>query len=269
MDCIVANQPVHLYTGGRSPQANQPCVLLLHGAGHDHGVWNFQARQLAHHGFSVLAPDLPGHGRSGGTPLPGIEALADWCGQLLDTLEVSEASVVGHSMGSLIALQLAATAPGRVSRLALVGSVIPMPVAPALLDAAAQRRERAHSMINQWSFAPSAQLGRSALPGMRLTVINRRLMERQAEGCLATDLGACNAYTGGETAAAAVRCPTLLVCGERDLMTPPKATRPLQAALSAVPGGVQVVQLPGSGHAMMSEAPEALGQALRTFLATR
>ena len=56
---------------------------------------------------------------------------------------------------------------------------------------------------------------------------------------------------------------------ERDLMTPPKATRPLQAALSAVPGGVQVVQLPGSGHAMMSEAPEALGQALRTFLATR
>lgn len=265
MELVIDSHSTHVYTGGRPLDAARPAIVLVHGAGHDHSVWNHPARRLAHHGFSVLAPDLPGHGRSGGPALPDVPALAAWIAQLVEACGVGQAVLVGHSMGSLIALHCAATQPALASALVLVGSVAPMPVAPALLEAARSARERAHAMINQWSFAPASQLGASPTPGTRLVDINRRLMERQAEGVLANDLAACNAYQEGLGMAAEVRVPTLLVCGERDQMTPPRATKPLAAALVNVPGGARTMTLGGAGHAMMAEAPEALARAIEQF----
>lgn len=268
MQLTIANQPVFAYTGGRAFSADAPVAVLIHGAGHDHSVWNLLARRLAHHGFAVLAPDLPGHGRSGGAALASIEALAGWIGQLLDAAGAQHANLVGHSMGSLIALQCAAEYPERVGKLVLVGSVAPMPVARPLLDAARHDRDAAHAMINQWSYSPEAQLGRSASPGLHLPNVNLRLMERQAPGVLATDLGACNAYTEGLAAAARVTAASLLICGSRDQMTPPRAARPLHQALVNANGGARMITLEGAGHAIMAEAPEALAREVETFLST-
>ena len=66
MELHVKGHAAYAYTGGRPHQADQPCVVFLHGAGNDHSVWALQSRYLAHHGHAVLCPDLPGHGRSGG-----------------------------------------------------------------------------------------------------------------------------------------------------------------------------------------------------------
>lgn len=266
MDIVVNEQRTRVYTGGRSFDRERPTVVLIHGAGHDHSVWNCQARTLAHHGHGVLAPDLPGHGASAGAPLASIDALADWILALLDACGVVRAALAGHSMGSLIALATAARAPERVAQLVLIGSVAPMPVAPPLLQAAAEARDNAHRMINLWSFSPTGQLGRAAVPGTWQTGLNRRLMERQAEGVLATDLGACNTWTGGLEAAAGVRCPTLLVCGERDQMTPPRAVKPLCEALVNAAGGARMMTVPGAGHALMTEAPDAISDAIRGFI---
>lgn len=266
MDKLIAQNNCRIYTGGPAFDPALPTVVLIHGAGHDHSVWNYQARHLAHQGFGVLAPDLPGHGKSAGAPLPAIDAMAGWLLDLLDGCAVSQACLVGHSMGSLIALAAAAHAPERVRKLVLVGSVAPMPVAPALIDAATTARARAHAMINQWSFSPAAQLGASASPGTSLTGANERLMERQAAGVLANDLGACNAWTTGLEHATDVRCPTMLICGERDQMTPPRAVKPLYEALVNVDGGARMMTLAGSGHAMMAEVPDDLNNALRGFL---
>ena len=63
----------------------------------------------------MLAPDLPGHGRSSGTPLPTIAEMADWTAALLDAAGAPKAQLVGHSMGSLIALETAARHPDKVS----------------------------------------------------------------------------------------------------------------------------------------------------------
>lgn len=265
MELDIDARTAFVYTGGRPLDDTRPAIVLIHGAGHDHSVWNHPARRLAHHGFNVVTPDLPGHGHSAGPALPDVAAMAGWIGQLIARCGFERALLVGHSMGSLIALHCAATQPALASALVLVGSVAPMPVAPALLEAARTARERAHAMINQWSFAPASQLGASATPGTRLVDINRRLMERQAEGVLANDLAACNAYQDGLSVAADVRIPTLLVCGERDQMTPPRATKPLAAALVNVPGGVRTITLGGAGHAMMAEAPEALARAIEQF----
>lgn len=261
----ISDQPVRVYTGGRPFDPERPVIVFIHGAGHEHSVWNFQARHFAHHGFSVVAPDLPGHGGSGGAPLPAIEAIADWIVSLLDAMRISRANLVGHSMGSLVALQTAAQAPDRVQRLVLVGSVAPMPVASPLLDAARTDRDLAHSMINQWSYTPASQLGASASPGMCLPNVNRRIMEHQAEGVLANDLAACNAYAQGLDAAARVRCPIAMICGERDQMTPMRAARPLLEALSTA-GHARMITLAGAGHAMMAEAPQMLTDSIRGFL---
>lgn len=266
MDIGISDLITRIYTGGRDVDLDRPVVVLIHGAGHDHSVWNLQCRYLAHRGYTVLAPDLPGHGRSEGKALSSIEALAAWILGMLDTIGADTAALVGHSMGSLVALQAAADTPDRVNALMLAGSMIPMPVAEPLLDAAANRREKAHAMINQWSYAPPSALGRSAQPGMNLTVANLRLMEHQGNGVLHTDLSACNCYTAGIEAASRVRCPTMLISAARDQMTPPKASKPLIDAFTGVPGGVRRVIIPACGHAMMAEAPDGVTDALHHFL---
>src|SRR5258708_31588763 len=121
MDLAVNGTTSYAYTGGKRFDPALPTVVFIHGAQHDHSVWILQSRYLAHHGFGVLAVDLPGHGRSAGPALTSVEALADWLSALLEATGVSSASLVGHSMGALIALEAASRFPERVARLALVG----------------------------------------------------------------------------------------------------------------------------------------------------
>lgn len=269
MDFIVNDRRAYAYTGGKPFDASRPCIAFVHGAQHDHSVWGLQTRWFAHHGYSVLAFDLPGHGRSdmpllanGQTgPLDSVEALADWVAAALAAVHASPATLVGHSLGSLIALEVAARHPTRVSKLALVGTAFPMRVSDALLDAAAHDEPRAYAMINTWSHSTIAAKPSAPAPGFWLHGANLRLMERQVPGVLRTDFAACNAYIGGEAAAALVRCPTVAILGGADVMTPAKSGRALAARIA----GSTVVDVPKAGHALMSEAPDAVREALANF----
>lgn len=262
MEFTVQGLPTYAYTGGRPFSRDLRAIVFVHGAAHDHSVWALQSRYLAHHGYAVLCPDLPGHGRSAGEPLAAIGALADWLLALLDAAGVASAALVGHSMGSLVALETAARAPQRIRQLALIGTAVPMPVAESLQQAARDTPEAAYGMINQWSHGPAALLGGHPVPGLWMSGMNLALMRRARPGALATDLANCNAYVEGLAAAAKVACPTLLVIGKRDLMTPARATKELAQALA----DVRSVEIEGSGHAMMAEKPDAVLGALRDFL---
>src|ERR1700726_1860214 len=136
MQLSVNGMDTFVATGGRAFETSQPTIVLLHGAGFDHTVWALHSRWFAHHGYGVLAPDLPGHGRSPGAPLPDIAEMADWTVALLDAAGASKAKLVGHSMGSLIALETAARHPAKVSALSLIGTAATMSVGPDLLKAA-------------------------------------------------------------------------------------------------------------------------------------
>ena len=121
MQFNVNGKQAYAYTGGKTFDATLPTVVFVHGAQCDHSVWILQSRYLAHHGYGVLALDLPGHGRSAGPALARVEDLADWVAGALDAAGVEAGALVGHSMGSLIALECAARHPARVTKIALLG----------------------------------------------------------------------------------------------------------------------------------------------------
>jgi pimeloyl-ACP methyl ester carboxylesterase len=252
----------YAYTGARPLDAGKPAIVFVHGAAHDHSVWALQSRYFAHHGFNVLAVDLPGHGRSGGVALGTIEAIADWIPDVLDAADLAQAALVGHSLGSLATLACAARHPDRVTKAALLGPASPMLVSDELLAAALADVHLAYELINGWSYSAGKQLGGNAVPGMWMTGNAMRLMERTRPGVLHVDLLACQSYVGGLGAAATVRCPVLAILGARDLMTPVKGAQALLAALA----DQRMVTLPDTGHAMMAEQPDAVLDALRTFL---
>jgi len=254
------------YTGGKPFDATLPCVVFVHGALHDHSAWTLLARWCAHHGHGVLAVDLPGRGAGDGPPLADIESLADWLLGVLDAAGVKQAALVGHSMGSLIALEAAARAPERATQLVMMGTAYPMKVSDALLATALEQPLRAIDMVNAWSFSTFAAKPSFPGPGMWLHGSNRALMRRIQAGAPGVNLfhrefTICNQYDGGAAAAARVRCPVALVLGASDQMTPPKAARDIATALNA-----RVFTVP-AGHNLMAEAPDAVLDALRAALA--
>lgn len=267
MDIQIAGHATYLYTGGKkltpADVPTKPVVVFIHGAQQDHSCWLLQSRWFAHHGYAVLALDLPGHGRSGGELLPSVEAMADWIIALLDALHVPQALLVGHSLGSLVALDATARHPSRVRRTALIGTALPMPVSEALLNATRDNEPKAIALVNGWSYSATAQFGGSPAPGMWLLGVNQRLMERQSKGVFFNDMNACNAYQRDLATLADITTPILLIAGSQDRMTSPKAAKALQGLLPSS----RLVTLAGSGHALMAERPDGVLDALREFAA--
>jgi pimeloyl-ACP methyl ester carboxylesterase len=269
MNLGAAQQPLFAYTGGKTFDPTRPCVVFVHGAQHDHSVWILQSRYLAHHGFAVLAIDLPGHGRSAGPALESVEAIADRIAQGLEPLGTKRFVLVGHSMGSLIVLEAARRLGERVAGVALCATAFPMRVSDELLGATRNDPDTALEMINVWSHRPSIGpfAARPGNPGPGFSIVwgNLRLMQRIARNngrnVLPTDFAACNAYSGGIDAIKALQCPVLFVLGASDSMTVPKFARSLIDGA----GNARVVQLPDTGHAMMAENPEGVRRALCEF----
>jgi pimeloyl-ACP methyl ester carboxylesterase len=262
MEFKVNGKQAYAYTGGKAYDANLPTVVFVHGAQHDHSVWILQSRYLAHHGCGVLAVDLPGHGRSAGPALARIEDLADWVAGVLEAAGANPGAIVGHSMGSLIALECAARHPARVAKIALLASAYPMQVSETLLAATKDDEPLAQDMVNIWSHLAYAQYPNNPGPGFWVVGENLRLMQRQKPGVMHTDFAACNAYAGGAAAAANIACPALFVIARRDAMTPARSAQ----AFAQTVKGARTVMIEGSGHNMMGEKPDEVLDALVGFL---
>ena len=254
------------YTGGKPFDAAKPTVVFIHGVLNDHSVWILQTRYFAHHGWNVLAPDLPGHCRSAGEAPRTVEEAAAFVIALLDAAGVKQAALVGHSFGSLAVLQAAATAPGRVSHLALVGTASPMKVSPALLDASLDEPMQAIAMVNVFSHSMLAPPPSALGPGTWLYGSSKALMKRVLASNPTVNLfhrgfKACDDYRGGEAAMDRIKCPVLFILGRNDSMTLPKMAQPLVD--KAPKAKVVMVE---AGHQMMVEAPDAVLAALVDFL---
>lgn len=250
MDLIVDGRRVFVHTGGVVPDCSKGAVLLVHGAGNDHTIWRFLTRRLAAAGYPTLAVDLPAHGKSEGLALESIESMADWCLGVVDAAGGSQVTVIGHSMGSLIAMQIAATAPTQVRGLALYATTERMGVHPDL-QAAAEREDRlAADLIVGWTHTGRSRFGHHTAPGLWMAGANRRLLERNA-GSLATDLAACSAWDAAGVAEA-IKMPTLLVLSEHDRMVPARFGRRMA---DSIPDS-EVIMVADGSHASIYDHPE-------------
>jgi pimeloyl-ACP methyl ester carboxylesterase len=260
----------YCYTGGKAFDAAKPTVVFIHGVLNDHSVWILQTRYLANHGFNVLAVDLPGHCKSGGEAPSSVEEAADFIAALLDAAGVQTAALVGHSWGSLIALEAASRLKDRVNHLVLVGTAYPMKVSPALIEASLNEPLKALTMVNVFSrstlAAPPSALGPGTwVYGSSMALGKRVLTSNPKVNVFHRGFVACDTYANGEQAVAAITCPVLFVLGAQDQMTQPKAAQGLIKTAQAAGKAVQVVSLP-VGHHQMTETPDATLFAIRDFL---
>ena len=270
IDLEVRGSSVGVATGGVVPDAasaaNAPVVLLVHGAGMNRTVWQLQTRWLAHHGYTPLAVDMPGHGNSEGEPLGSIAEMAAWLveaiAQVRDCFGCDEVRLVGHSMGSLICTEAAAAHPDGIARLVLLGTAAGMPVHPALLGAAENNELLAPELMTAWGHGNRAHVATNPTPGLWMLGGSVALLERADDGVIHADLSACAAYEAGDVAAR-VQCSVTVIVGSEDKMTPPRAA----GALIADFADCDVVHLAGAGHMMMNEDPAAVRSALAKALA--
>jgi pimeloyl-ACP methyl ester carboxylesterase len=270
MYLTVNNARTYCYTGGKAFDAAKPTVVFIHGVLNDHSVWILQSRYLANHGWNVLAVDLPGHCRSAGDAPASVEEAADFVAALLDAAGVQSAALIGHSWGSLIALEAAARLQQRISHLVLVGTAFPMQVSPALLDLSVSAPMKALEMVNVFSRStlapPPSALGPGTwVYGASMALGRRVLASNSKVNVFYTGFKACDSYANGEQAMANITCPVLFVLGAQDQMTPPKAAQGLINAARSNGKTVQLVTLP-VGHNQMTEAPDQLLEALNRFL---
>lgn len=272
MELTVNGAPSYCYTGGKPFDAAKPTVVFIHGVVNDHSVWILQSRYLTNHGWNVLAVDLPGHCRSAGAAPSTVEEAATFIGALLDATGVQKAALVGHSWGSLIALETASRLKDRITHLVLVGTAFPMKVSPVLIEASLNEPEKALTMINVFSrstlAAPPSALGPGTwVYGLGMALGRRVLASNTKVNVFHRGFKACDSYVNGEAAIEKITCPVLFLLGAQDQMTLPKAAQTLITKARASGKSVQITHLP-VGHHQMTEAPEETLSAIRDFLQT-
>jgi pimeloyl-ACP methyl ester carboxylesterase len=231
----------------------RPPVILVHGAGGTHLHWPPQIRRLS--GQRIFAPDLPGHGESGGL---GKQSIAEYAHSVLGfmkSLGLHSAIMVGHSMGSAIALNLALDHPKRVIALVLLGSGARLRVLPAILESAANPPTYAAAvqMLTEVSYGPDADPHLKEIAAERMRDIRPTVFHG--------DLFACNSFDViGQLDQ--IRIPTLILCGSQDKMTPVRYAEYLHEHIPS--SQLQIVE--GAGHMLMLEQPSETARFLSNFL---
>ncbi len=206
-----------------------------------------------------IAVDLPGHGESDGPTSPSITEYALWLGDEIRRTGPEPVTLVGHSMGSLIALETAARNADMVGHLVLIGTSARMAVNPDLLEAAMAKDGSAAAMVIKWTLPRHSGYGR---PKKWVLAIANDFMNAAESGVLGNDLGACDDYTDTLEMADKVRCPTLLLLGEYDKMTPAASAQPLAAAIS----DARIIIVEKVGHMLPLEKPIEINDMISLFL---
>jgi pimeloyl-ACP methyl ester carboxylesterase len=243
------------YFAHEADDHSRPPVILIHGAGGDHLYWPPQIRRLP--GQRVFAPDLPGHGKSEGLGHHAVAEYARYISEFISELKFYKAALVGHSMGSAIALSIAIQAPGRVAALGLIGSSAKPRVSPAILNGASNPSgiESTVQMIIASSFA----LKTSA----RLKQLAEERMSKTRPAVLHGDFLACESFDA-TAQLSELSIPTLIVCGSEDRMTPLRHSEFLRDHIQ----GARLAVVPNAGHMVMLEQPAAVADLLSDFLHT-
>ena len=261
----VNDKEVFASTGGQPFDKNKPLIVFVHGSGLSHITWVLQTRYFAFHGYSVLAIDLPGHGYSEGPSLKSIEEQAQWVSGVIDAVEISEASLVGHSQGCLITMECAAQYPNKIKSLSLMGGAGAIPMNPELLSLAEKGEAKAVDLMMDWAHGPSGHFGGHAVPGLHHINVGGTIVHNSSvKDALGVDFRACDNYKIGFESAKKVKCPTINILGDQDRMCPVKEGKKLAESIN----GSQVEIIPDCGHMILLEKADEALAILKKFIIT-
>jgi 3-oxoadipate enol-lactonase len=231
-------------------------IIFLHGVGSDKSVWR---PQLEHFGKSrrTLAFDYPGYGESDLVPNATRDGFAAAMLAAMDALGMGEAHVCGLSLGGIIAIAMHSAAPDRCASLVLADSFAVHPQGQAIYD----RSIAASHDIRALAEARVGALLVSEDPAIRSEVVETMA----AIDPEAYRVGARAVWLADQhERAAAIRAPTLVICGEEDAITPPSLSEEL---VSLIPGSkLQII--PGASHLANLDKPDEFNAAIDGFLAT-
>lgn len=232
---------------GRKP------LVLIHGAGGDHLSWPSQIRRLS--GYRVYAPDLPGHGKSGGHGLQRIESYGEAVLSWIQVLGLPKMILAGHSMGGAIVLWLAIHYPELVQGLVLMSTGARLPVNLSIIEELATQYgfPSAVDKICRWSFSPKIE--------PQLVENVKKQMLKLRPSVLAGDFRACDLIDqSGELEK--VQVPTMVLVGDEDKMTPVRYSEELRDGIK----GSELKLVRGSGHMLPLEKPDQTKIYLREFI---
>lgn len=234
--------------------AQRPSLLLIHGAGGRHDHWPPQVRRMK--GVSVYAPDLPGHGRSGGVGFKTIPDYANEIVNFMDALEINQAILGGHSMGGAIVQMMALTAPERVAGLVLVSTGARLRVAPQIIQGIYSDFNQTIELILEYAYGPGVSPD--------LLKLGRRTLRETPPEVLHDDYAACDGFDVMDRLSD-IRVPALVLCGEVDRLTPPKYASYLSERLP----DAQLTLMEETGHMLPVEQPERTTGLIQNWISAR
>jgi len=249
-------------TGGKQFDPKKPSVLFIHGSGLDHTFWGLHSRFFAFRGYSVLCIDMPGHTNSDGPSLESIEEMADCVNEVTSEIGAKNISVVGHSQGCLVSIELASRYPDEINSVSLIASGYETPVNSFLLDSAKNEPKTALNKMISWGFGEAGHLYQGTIPGNSMLIGGYKVMGGNPDE-LHKDLVACNNYKAGKDAAGKIKASCQLILAGQDLMAPKKSSMALAEAL---PPSRELTIIKESGHMLPLESPNKCRDLLKTFI---
>ena len=259
----VNKKEIFASTGGQPMDKNKPLIIFVHGSGLSHITWVLQTRYFAFHGYSVLAIDLPGHGYSEGPSLESIEQQGKWIADVIDAVDMKEASLVGHSQGCLIAMECASQFPNKVKSLALMGGAGAIPMNPELLELAEKGDPKAVDLMMDWAHGPAGHFGGHAVPGLHhINIGGTIIINGSIKDALGVDFRSCDNYKNGFEAAKKIKCPTINILGDKDRMCPVKEGKKLADSIKAS----EIAIIENCGHMILLEEADKALAILKKFI---
>ena len=252
----INNKKVFVSDAGQGIDKNKDTIVLLHGSGLSHIVWSLTEQYLSNKNYNVLSLDLPGHGNSEGKCLLSIEQISDWIEKVLNELNISEVTIIGHSQGCLEALEYYFKYPKKVKNLIFVGGSYKMPVNRDLIDLAEAGDDQAVKLMMKWGYENFKKfIGGNPVE----KIINS---PKDIREILAIDLIACNNYKNGSEALKSINCPTLFIFGELDKMVNLEKGKKFAALIPN--SKTQIIK--NCGHMIMFEKAFEMREKISEFL---
>lgn len=230
-----------------------PTLIFIHGAGGDKTQWELQRIYFQKLGWGVVTLSLPNHGNSNNIKDISILNYSKEVSKLITQLKLTQITIVGHSMGGAIALNLAlSSSTNLIKSLVLIGTGAKLTVSPIFFEFIESDFNKALAFMNKYAYNKSTS--------NEIKTSNEEILRRSGSPVLLQDFKACNSFDI-RNEISTISLPTLIICGENDMMTPCKFSTFMHEKI--INSELSIVS--NAGHFVFLECPNEVNEVIKDF----